>query len=289
MVDETKGQLEEQAAESETKQNDQESESPNVKGETLTHLVAGTTPQNELLTMFIGPNAETFLGSAGLGLGAKKGWSFNWVAAFFALPWFFYRKMFLIGLAILLVPIMITVIFPQFAEFNIGVGGAIGATANSLYLWHANRKIDKLKKLELSSDELKDKINKAGGTSTGGAVFGCLIVLALIALPFLEKASATLPDCNNAQVQKMAGTLLSDVLTNNGVDVEGLKVYDFKRVEGEPDTSMNICSYTADLKVESRTLYLSVTWKDKEKGEYQVRIGNSQENVSQPLPEVAEQ
>lgn len=279
-----------------TEQTDEVPESTTRKGKALSNLVAGTTSQHELLTLFIGSNAYKFLGPAGGALVTKKGWSFNWIAALIGLPWFFYRKLYLVGLIILLVPAIITIIIPQLAEVNWGFFSiAFGGIANIIYLQHAEKKIEKLKKLNLSSKELKYKVEKAGGTSVVGAIFGTLILVSTVMLPIVEHSSATnraenkapisnaesvaLPRCNNAEVQEAAKDLLTGILSKSGIDESEVKVYDFKQVDYQSKSAMNVCSYVAEIESEPKTFYYYIKWIDHERGLLNVRAGRKAKNI----------
>lgn len=287
--------VKENIQEAETKQTDEGAGSATHKGKALSNLVANSTSQHELMTLFIGRNAYKFLAPPSGALGTKKGWSFNWVAAIIGLPWFFYRKLYLIGLAILLVPVIITIIIPQFAEVNIGFGIMLGAIANTLYLQHADRKIEKLKKLNLSPKELKEKVGKAGGTSIASAIFGTLILVSLVMLPIVEHSSATnrseniapisnvetvaLPSCNNAKVQEAAKDLLTGILSKSGIDASEVKVHDFKQVEYKSKSAMNVCSYVAEIESEPKTFYYYIKWIDHERGLINIRVGRKTKNI----------
>lgn len=213
-------------------------------------------------------------------MGKKKGWSWNWPAFFTGSVWFFYRKLYLIGIGLLLFPVLLAVLIPQFADLNIGFAGALGITANGIYMWHAARKIEKLKKLNLSSDELKERVKDAGGTSPAGAVFGALILVAAMGLAFLESSMETLPGCDSPQVQELAGNMVKGNLEKVGESPEGLQVYNFQSVENQGDVSMNLCSYTAELRDNKKEMYLAVTWHDEENGMFRVRIGPTVDAVS---------
>lgn len=267
--------------EDETRNQLGDSENANSGSEDNANAVLGTNSPEENFRLFIGPNPDKFIQAAGVGVGGKQSWSWNWAAFFTGPVWFFYRKLYLTGACLLLIPVMLVVIFPKLANFNIGFGGLMGMGANSLYVWHASRMISKIKKLGLSPEEFKDRLRKTGGTSPAGAVFGVLIILPLLVFPFLEYASTSLPLCNDAQVQEMAGDLTSQALRNSGVSIEGLQVFDFKPIEKQNDPSRQLCSYRVEFASEKETLYLAVTWADQEKGQFQIQINSSLESLSE--------
>lgn len=240
------------------------------------------TSDEDLFRLFVGPNAEKFLRIYRAQKEKKHATSFNWVVLFASLPWFFYRKLYVVGACILLLPIILIVIFPNLSGVSTtGIAVALALLANSLYVQIAQRRIKKVKALNLPPAERDQRIRKAGGTSPAGAVFGALILVSMVAVFFIDKATARLPDCHNAQVQNLAKTILTGILSENGVDAEALAVSDFKAVESAEDGTRHLCSFSADLESENSTMFLSVTWKDSAAGEFEVIVGPTQDSVSQ--------
>lgn len=149
-------------------------------------------PEVEMLRHFMGENAEKFL-RLRKDYGPRTYFSFN-IAAFFApLAWLFYRKMYAFGAVLLLAPIVLVLVFPALAEIpSIGLAGAIAAVANSAYLGFATKRVKKLKDQAmnegLSDDEFINLLESKGGVSVAGAVFGVMITLSLVALPFIAAA-----------------------------------------------------------------------------------------------------
>lgn len=133
----------------------------------------------EELALFVGPNAERFrdafertrpkmlAGHGGVSFG------FCWPALLFSFAWFFYRKMWAAGLALLVVP-------PALGFFIDSRGGALGVMiaislfARSLYVQHAVSKIGAVR--ETGGDD--DEVAAAGGVSTAGGAVGGLILAA---------------------------------------------------------------------------------------------------------------
>jgi hypothetical protein len=235
----------------------------------------------EMLRLFVGPNADKFLKIYRAQRDGKRAFSFNWVVLLAALPWFFYRKLYVIGVGLLLVPIIVVVIFPKLSGVGTtGFAAALAVLANMLYVQIALRRIKKLKALNLSPAERDERIRKAGGTSPAGAVFGTLILASMIALLFVDLASAQLPECASGDVRDLARSALTDSLSKNGVDAEGLSLSDFNAVESAEDGSRHLSSFSAELAVENTPLYLSVTWEDRSSGEFQIHLGTTQDAVS---------
>lgn len=66
--------------------------------------------------LFVGKNAEKFSALAEAEPNKRISFKFfNWAAMFVGVAWFFYRKLYLIGAAIIAVPLVLILVVPQFA------------------------------------------------------------------------------------------------------------------------------------------------------------------------------
>ncbi len=124
----------------------------------------------ELFRAFFGPNSGKFekmlhrMGGpstavAGLAL------SWCWPAFFLAVPWFFYRKMYVWGVGIV---VLLTALEMMLGESNAGrfVFFAIMATnAKALYIHHASGKLTRLRATHADEAELLRRASEQGGVS----------------------------------------------------------------------------------------------------------------------------
>ncbi|MDV7340876.1 DUF2628 domain-containing protein [Terasakiella sp. A23] len=67
---------------------------------------------------FVGPNADKFMKVYDAVKNKKNTSSSNWIMLIGILPWFFYRKMYLLGLLLFFVPIVIILIFPDLGSVD---------------------------------------------------------------------------------------------------------------------------------------------------------------------------
>lgn len=233
----------------------------------------GYPSDEELLRAFCGPNAEPFVRIHRAQESGKRKLSFNWVVLLAALPWFLYRKLYLYGIAIVLIPIVLVVVFPDLAGVSFaGAVGALAALSNSLYVQSATRRIGKLKALNLSPEELVERVKDAGGTSPVGAAFGAAVVASAIALPILSQSLAALPRCDDTQVRQFAEEIMTDGLSQQGMDTNGLSFAKFAAMEGSTEDTRRLCSFSMVLGEEALTMYLAITWRDVGTGEFEVTI-----------------
>jgi hypothetical protein len=133
----------------------------------------------EEIALFAGPNADRFhraweatrakieSGRGGISFG------FCLPALLFGFAWFLYRKMWTVGVMLLVVPVALAFLFDS-GGGSAGVAIAMSLFAKSLYVQHAVAKIGALRDAG-AGDEA---IAAAGGTSLAGGLVGGLILAA---------------------------------------------------------------------------------------------------------------
>lgn len=111
--------------------------------------------------------------------------SWSWPVFLLEWSWFFYRKMYIVGAAMLLLPILMAVVF----DFGAGGGGSVGLIfsmqANPMYLRHALKHIAKANTLGLQGEARADYLRRAGGTSKTAGALGLFIFLVAFSLAVL--------------------------------------------------------------------------------------------------------
>ena len=240
--------------------------------------------EEELLRLFIGPNADKFIVVYRAQQQKSNKVSFNWVVFFASLPWFFYRKLYLIGVCVLLVPVVLITVFPDLADVaSIGIAAGLAFSANMIYVWIALRRINKLKALGLPPDELKERIQRTGGTSPAGAAFGVLIFLSIIALQFLPAtptASAALPQCGDPTVQKATKDNMIKRAPKAIQGTDWVKLSDFEQINSAQDKEERLCSFSVYLGPNPVTMYLSVTSENEKRRRIRLRVGRTLNDIS---------
>jgi hypothetical protein len=238
-------------------------------------MTADTAPlrnEESLVRLFIGRNAEKFMGLYRSQVMGKHQTSLNWAALFFPTTWFLYRKMWLWGAGIIILPIVFLTLFPDLARFgNSGLAIACGVSANTLYVQTARNRIAAIERRDLAEAERDMLIAKAGGTSVGGLIFGILLTAALFSLALASMAPAKqLPDCTDASYRALAEGALRQGLARDKVPAEGLSTGEFTQTEATTDKRG--CLFTATLQGQSVRLRSEATWEDKAAGQYRVTL-----------------
>jgi hypothetical protein len=128
-------------------------------------------PDEFLIRDFIGPNNEAILTKP-----------FN-IPAILGALYLFYRKLYLFGIILVVINALITILTPLpylTLIFNV----ALVFTFNKLYLWHVNKKIDKIKddNIGASKDQLASICTTKGGTSFKTVGIGIAISIGISAV-----------------------------------------------------------------------------------------------------------
>jgi hypothetical protein len=145
--------------------------------------VWANTPWADIAT-YIGPNAEKFRTAwekqraVTLKKGGGFSWSFCWPALFLSFVWFFYRKQWLAGAILIILPIILVALFPTISGALGGVAIALSMMAKSLYLQDILPKIAKITAATPVGAARQTALASAGGTSKLAGIIS-LIFLAV--------------------------------------------------------------------------------------------------------------
>jgi hypothetical protein len=141
-----------------------------------------------------------------------------------------------------------------------------------------------LGKLNAQSEGLPTHIARVKalpGTHFGFAAFGLVVVASLLVYVLSEDDLVALPGCGDADVQEVVRDLVKGALTQQGVPEPKIDVSDFQSGGSAPDAPRQLCTFVVSDQGEKLTMYMSVSWKDVDTGEYQVMIGSTYDSVSE--------
>ncbi|HLH95837.1 MAG TPA: GYF domain-containing protein [Xanthobacteraceae bacterium] len=139
------------------------------------------------LREFFGPRAETYLAiHARMRSGTNAfagGW--NWPVFFIGFPWFFYRKMYVIGAIVLIAPALAAYLIGFTG--NAGISAVLATLANRIYISIAMRRLKKADTLALVGEERRDYLRRAGGVSVvAGTLAGLVLAASFASIIFAE-------------------------------------------------------------------------------------------------------
>jgi hypothetical protein len=152
-----------------------------------------------LLRRFIGPNADHYIAIYNTAraknpekpFSVMRSWS--WPAALWFLPWALYRKMWLFGGSMTIVAIILSLLFPSVATVTgLALAVVTGFISNRTYLQLATGKINKLKAISESEEELLARLTRAGDVSHFGAWFGVIVLVFATLVAFVTAYNTAL-------------------------------------------------------------------------------------------------
>lgn len=141
-----------------------------------------------------------------------------------------------------------------------------------------------LGKLNTQSEGLPTHIARVKalpGTHFGVVVIGFGVLVSVLVYILSEDVPVALPGCGNADVQEVVRDLVKGALTQQGVPAPKIDVSDFQSGGSAPDAPRQLCTFVVSDQGEKLTMYMSVSWKDVDTGEYQVMIGSTYDSVSE--------
>ncbi len=146
------------------------------------------TPWEEVAA-FIGPNADKFRAiwdkqrTLMLNKGRGIAWGFSWPVFFTSFVWFFYRKQWLIGAVLILLPIVVVLLMPRVTGAMGGIGIALAMMSHSLYLQDSMARIAKIRTAMPVGAERNALLASTGGVSRLAAgISGAFFALSVIGL-----------------------------------------------------------------------------------------------------------
>ena len=149
---------------------------------------------------FAGRNADYYLKRwAPVLLGRRRLCGFNPAAFVFGIFWFAYRKMYFMIVMVLFISVIMSPIERQLlawfhyrgSEQTVSTVSALtlssiaGVFGNRIYLWHALRKIDRVRRGGLSAAERGRRLARVGGVSLVSGLAIPFLVFALVAVAYL--------------------------------------------------------------------------------------------------------
>ncbi|NQW10292.1 MAG: DUF2628 domain-containing protein [Alphaproteobacteria bacterium] len=260
---------------------------------TASELTDQQCEELHLLRVFVGPNADYFEKlylKTGRNPEKKYKLTWNWAALLITFAWFFYRKMYLVGILFLALPIVAAIMIPQLPN-SIGVMPAFFAAtfANSFYLHHAVATVRQIRATAPPLDEQERTVAAMGGTSVVGLVVGLVILAVLTGLGMLaimaeqgmvdlgvlnQYFAAGLPACDSEGVQELASQMAAGVAQRLELAPEQGTATFVEALSGDNTDESAFCAYSFLTGDDKFTVLFQVEWLDKADGKYQVRLAH---------------
>lgn len=125
------------------------------------------------------------------------------------------------------------------------------------------------------------RVKALPGTHFGFVVVVFAVLISLLVYVLSEDVPVALPGCHDSDVQEVVRGLVKNALTQQGVPASKIEVSDFESGGSAPDAPRQLCTFLVRDQGEKLTMYMSVSWKNVDAGEYQVMIGSTYDAVSE--------
>ncbi|MEM7221687.1 MAG: DUF2628 domain-containing protein [Pseudomonadota bacterium] len=180
----------------------------------------------EDLRIALGPNDEPYMALWRRAQRARLGHygSWCWWGFLTPLPWLFYRKLWAVGAALVLLPILSQAVLDTGAKAGFGLMALVGGFGMPMVIERCQRKARRVQALGLPAGEAIERLRKAGGVSLPGAIFGGLLTFSYLALVFGFKGPLALPACDDPVVIETALLIAHDSAADIGFDPRDIRL-----------------------------------------------------------------
>lgn len=247
-----------------------EEENNNPSSEHNDHTFAHNLSEEEMLRIYIGPNADKFLELRKENRKAKKVKKkrsffalFNITVFFIPLAWLYYRKMYVLGTCFFIPYIAVSITHPDLSNsFFVAFGIIAAIAANHIYLVRAQKHVTDIKETGIPHHEMSQHLKKTGGTSKIGAVIGVFITIICSTTMYVGPDT---PKCNNKNVQNMVKTKLNEAIS------ESSKIVHIKPVSYEIGVK-RLCQYHIKTNQKNIVIFVKIMLDIEEASIYHVSL-----------------
>ncbi len=185
----------------------------------------GEALREDDLRLYLGPNPGPYVvyWERARKSGHPFVWGWNWWGLLFPIPWLFYRKIWAVGAAVVMLPVLLDAMLGFGSEAGIILATLIAAGGKALVIERAERKSRAIDALGLLSQDSIARLRRAGGVSRPGAAIGALMMLAVLILSLYDRLPARLPGCAAPIIRKV----VLDIARDNA-EATGLKSKDLR-------------------------------------------------------------
>ncbi len=240
---------------------------------------APTAFREDDLRLYFGPNAGPYVAfwERVQASGLPFVWSWNWWGFLFPVPWLLYRKIWAVGAAVVLLPILLNSMIGFHAEAGIALATLIAAASKPLVIERAERKIRTISALKLLSQESIERLRRAGGVSRPGAVIGALLMIAVLGLALYENLPVNLPACNAPMIRSVVLDIAMDNAAATGLTGGDLKLEQVRQSGTGTDGKGRLCR--AELRSQDQRLPVEyeVLWQSRGSGKFIVDLRLSED------------
>jgi len=228
------------------------------------------------LRLYLGPNADSYVHYRDRARAGSRPflWHWNWWGFLFPVPWLFYRKLWAVGVALVLLPVLLDALYGFGTQMGIALAALIAAWGKPLVIERAERKVRQLDGLGLVSQHSIEWLRRAGGVSLPGALLGALLTLSLLGLYLYGKFPARLPGCEAPMVRATVLDIARDNAEQTGlpadqVELSGVRQEGVARNGPGPG---RLCSAELRAAADRLPVEYEIFWQSRGEGRYVIDL-----------------
>lgn len=199
-------------------------------------------------------------------------WSWNWWGLLFPLPWLFYRKLWAVGAAVVLLPVLLDALIGFGSKAGFVLAALVAAGGKPLVVERAERKIRTIDALGLLSQESIDRLRRAGGVSRPGAVIGALLMVSVFGLAVHDDLPVRLPGCAAPMVREVVIEIARDNAAMTGLGARALRLEKVRQAAVAGEGHGRLCHAELRGGGESLPVEYDVLWRARDEGSFVVDL-----------------
>jgi len=226
------------------------------------------------LRLYLGPNPGPYVAfwERARASGHPFVWSWNWWGLLFPLPWLFYRKLWAIGAAVVLLPVLLDALIGFGAKAGFVLAALVAAGGKPLVVERAERKTRTIDALGLLSQESIDRLRRAGGVSRPGAVIGALLMASVLALAVHDALPVRLPGCAAPMVREVVIDIARDNAAMTGLGAQVLRLEKIRQAAVAGEGHGRLCHAELRGGGESLPVEYDLLWRARDEGSFVVDL-----------------
>jgi hypothetical protein len=226
------------------------------------------------LRLYLGPNPGPYVAywESARASGHPFVWGWNWWGLLFPVPWLFYRKIWAVGAAVVLLPVLLDAVLGFGSEAGIGLAALIAAGGKALVIERAERKSKSVDALGLLSQESIARLRRAGGVSRPGAAIGALMMLAVLILALYDRLPARLPGCAAPIIREVVVDIARDNVEATGLESKVLRLERIRQAGVIGEREGRLCHAELRGDGESLPVEYDVLWRARSERRFVVDL-----------------
>jgi hypothetical protein len=249
-------------------------ENPGIVEDTARDETAPAAFGEDALRLYLGRNAGPYVDfwERARASGHPFVWSWNWWGLLFPLPWLFYRKLWSVGAAVVLLPVLLDALIGLGTKLGLLLAALVAAGGKPLVVERAERKTRTIDALGLVSQDSIERLRRSGGVSHPGAVIGALFMVALLGLAIYDDLPVRLPGCAELMVRETVIDIARDNPGVTGLEARNLRLEKIRQAAVIGEGHGRLCHAELRGAGQSLPVEYDLLWRARDEGSFVVDL-----------------